>query len=95
MVSTFAGGAGCFGDGRQPPTLAAAVAASVLPTWLKDYWATLEPHTHGFYTNDVSTDSAEQVHANYQGNYPRLVQLKNKYDPTNLFRLNANVQPTV
>jgi hypothetical protein len=30
-----------------------------------------------------------------RANYPRLVQLKNKYDPTNLFRLNANVQPTV
>jgi FAD/FMN-containing dehydrogenase len=64
--------------------------------WLKQYWAALEPHTHGFYVNDPSFDaSRERVHANYQGNFPRLVELKKRYDPTNLFRLNANVQPTV
>ena len=34
------------------------------------------------------------INANYQGNYERLVKVKNKYDPTNLFRLNANVKPT-
>ena len=33
------------------------------------------------------------VNANYRENYPRLVTIKSKYDPTNLFRLNANVQP--
>jgi FAD/FMN-containing dehydrogenase len=31
---------------------------------------------------------------NYGGNYPRLVQLKKQYDPTNLFRLNQNIQPS-
>jgi FAD/FMN-containing dehydrogenase len=35
------------------------------------------------------------VRANFGDNYPRLVQLKNRYDPGNLFRLNANVLPTV
>lgn len=33
--------------------------------------------------------------AGYLGNYPRLVALENKYDPTNLFRLNANAIPSV
>jgi len=61
--------------------------------WLKRYWATLEPHTDGFYTNDVVDESQKQVDENYLGNYPRLVKLKSQYDPTNLFRLNANVRP--
>jgi hypothetical protein len=63
--------------------------------WLKKYWATIEPHTDGFYTNDVVDETQKQVDENYLGNYPRLLKLKNKYDPTNLFKLNANVVPTV
>ena len=63
--------------------------------WLREYWATLQPFTQGFYTNDVAADAtAMAINANYRENYPRLVAIKNKYDPTNLFRLNANVQPT-
>ena len=63
--------------------------------WLKKYWASVEPHMQGFYTNDIIDETQKQVDENYLGNYPRLVALKNKYDPTNLFRLNANVIPGV
>jgi FAD/FMN-containing dehydrogenase len=63
--------------------------------WARAYWATIEPFTQGFYTNDLIDESQEQVNRNYFGNYDRLVALKNRYDPTNLFRLNANILPTV
>ena len=62
---------------------------------LRRYWATIAPYTYGFYTNDAVEESQKQVDDNYLGNYPRLVKLKNKYDSTNLFRLNANVRPSV
>ena len=62
--------------------------------WLRDYFATVKPFTHGFYTNDVMDESQRVVNQNYQGNYERLAGLKNQYDPTNLFRLNANIVPS-
>ncbi len=40
-------------------------------------------------------ESQGTVNLNYLGNYRRLVEIKNKYDPGNLFRLNANVVPSV
>jgi hypothetical protein len=56
-------------------------------------WARLEPYTQGFYVN-LNDDSEKKTHANYGANYPRLVEVKNRYDPTNLLRLNANIKPT-
>jgi FAD/FMN-containing dehydrogenase len=64
--------------------------------WIKEYWKGLEPFTHGFYVNDLELDATgAAVQANYRQNHERLVAVKNKYDPANLFRLNANVKPTV
>jgi FAD binding domain/Berberine and berberine like len=60
----------------------------------RSYWKTLEPFTRGFYVNDLAREAtAKDINANYRGNYQRLVKLKQTYDPTNLFRLNANIQP--
>ena len=61
--------------------------------YVRKYWKTLEPATDGYYTVDTADESREVRHANYQGNFPRLLALKKKYDPTNLFRLNANINP--
>ena len=64
--------------------------------WIKQYWTHLDPFTKGFYANDTALDAgAAEINANYRKNHDRLVQIKNKYEPGNLFRLNANVQPTV
>jgi FAD/FMN-containing dehydrogenase len=57
-------------------------------------WRELEPLTQGFYTNYAGTDSvAARDRENFGPNLERLVAVKAKYDPTNLFRLNANVPP--
>lgn len=59
-------------------------------------WRELETLTQGFYTNYVGTgDAAAAYRENFGGNLERLVALKAKYDPMNLFRLNANVPPKI
>jgi hypothetical protein len=60
---------------------------------LRGLWKTIEPHTSGFYINHEPTGDANRVRENLGGNYDRLLALKNRYDPTNLFRLNANIRP--
>ena len=64
-------------------------------TYIREVWDGVESHTDGFYINDMKEETQGMVNRNYRENYPRLVEIKNKYDPGNLFRLNANVQPSV
>lgn len=61
---------------------------------VREIYKEIEPHSVGFYTN-LHDDTVEKTWGNFGANYPRLVTLKNKYDPTNLFRLNANIKPDV
>ena len=51
--------------------------------------------TGGVYVNFLTHDEASRVQAAYGPNYERLLRLKAQYDPTNLFRTNQNLQPTV
>ena len=63
--------------------------------WSKSFFARLKPHlAEGVYLNFVGDASQELVRAAYGPKYDRLVELKNKYDPTNLFSLNQNIRPT-
>lgn len=51
--------------------------------------------TGGVYVNALGTEGADRVRAAYRPKtWERLVALKNRYDPTNLFRLNQNIAPT-
>jgi FAD/FMN-containing dehydrogenase len=64
--------------------------------WTRDYWTAVEPFATGeVYVNHLDAEEATRIRAAYGGNYSRLVALKNKYDPTNLFRMNQNIRPTV
>ena len=61
-------------------------------TWMRGAWKKLEPHTHGFYVNEFNDDAA-RMRDTYGPNYDRMVALKTKFDPGNLFHMNANVAP--
>ncbi|MFN8492535.1 MAG: FAD-binding oxidoreductase [Caldilineaceae bacterium] len=62
--------------------------------WARDYIKALQPYSAGgLYTNFAS--DPEAAAAAFGSNYQRLVELKNKYDPQNFFRLNQNIKPTV
>lgn len=62
--------------------------------WARDLWDAMRPFsTGGVYANNLGEEGIDRVQAAYGMNYPRLVALKNKYDPTNFFRLNQNIRP--
>ncbi|HEX7566837.1 MAG TPA: BBE domain-containing protein, partial [Bradyrhizobium sp.] len=63
--------------------------------WLKALWNRLEPELGGSaYVNHLALDDRpEKVRASFGENYGRLRELKAMYDPTNLFRVNANIEP--
>lgn len=64
--------------------------------WARDLWDAMRPFsTGGVYANNLGEEGSDRVQAAYGENYPRLVAVKNKYDPTNFFRLNQNIKPTV
>jgi hypothetical protein len=50
--------------------------------------------TGGAYINFMTNESRSRVEAAYGQKYERLVALKDKYDPTNFFRLNQNIRPS-
>jgi hypothetical protein len=63
--------------------------------WVRGFFQALEPHSRGVYVNFTSDDSNDRVRtrAYRPEQWSRLVALKAKLDPTNFFRLNANIPP--
>jgi hypothetical protein len=68
--------------------------ADKIATWCKDYWNALHPYSAGgAYVNFMMDEGQDRVQATYRDNYNRLAAIKTKYDPTNFFRVNQNIQP--
>jgi FAD/FMN-containing dehydrogenase len=64
--------------------------------WADELWRAMQPFSSGgVYVNYLGNEGEERVKAAYGTSYERLVTLKNKYDPMNLFRFNQNIRPTV
>jgi FAD/FMN-containing dehydrogenase len=63
-------------------------------SWVREGWDALRPHSTGVYANFLSDEGAAGVEAAYGGRLKRLTTLKDRYDPTNFFRLNANIPPS-
>jgi FAD/FMN-containing dehydrogenase len=65
-----------------------------ITTWAKEYWDALHPHSAGgAYVNFMMNEGENRVKDSYRDNYDRLAAVKAKFDPTNLFRVNQNIQP--
>ena len=69
--------------------------ASACIEWTRGMWEALRPHSTGrVYVNFLGEEGPDRVRAAYgEAKYERLRALKRRYDPTNFFRLNQNIQP--
>jgi FAD/FMN-containing dehydrogenase len=64
--------------------------------WARDFFRASAPFaSSGAYVNFLTADEGDRIRSAYGSNYDRLGQVKRKYDPENLFRVNQNIAPTV
>jgi FAD/FMN-containing dehydrogenase len=62
--------------------------------WARAYFQASAPFASGgAYVNFLTSDETERVRAAYGPNYERLLEVKRRYDPGNLFRVNQNIRP--
>ena len=68
---------------------------AVETAWAREFLGALESHRAGVYVNFLdSDDDTSRVHEAYgEANYRRLIEVKARYDPHNVFRNNKNIQP--
>lgn len=71
--------------------------AKDLKTWGRAYWEAVHPfNMGGAYVNFMMDDENDgRIEATYGPNYKRLTEVKKKYDPKNLFRVNQNIRPAL
>ena len=63
--------------------------------WTRAFFEAMQPFFEsGVYVNNLGEEGEDRIKEAYGAHYERLVALKDKYDPTNLFRLNQNIRPT-
>jgi FAD/FMN-containing dehydrogenase len=66
----------------------------LITNWCKEYFDATHPFSAGgAYINFMMEEGQERVQASFRDNYARLAQVKRRYDPTNLFRVNQNIRP--
>jgi len=63
--------------------------------WVRASWEALRPHSVGVYANFLSDEDPVGLEAAYGQRLQRLVALKDRYDPENFFRMNANIPPSI
>ena len=66
-----------------------------ITSWAREYWDALHPYgAGGAYVNFMMDGEGEdRIRATYRDNYDRLAKIKAKYDPTNFFHVNQNIEP--
>jgi len=71
-------------------------AADRLRSWVVETWEAVHPFSAGgAYVNFLGDEGQERVRTSYRENYERLATIKTQYDPTNLFRINHNIRPSL
>lgn len=69
--------------------------ADLISNWAHEYWEALHPlSAGGGYVNFMMEEGQDRIQATYRDNYERLLKVKNKYDPNNLFHINQNIKPS-
>jgi hypothetical protein len=63
--------------------------------WARSFWSAMQPHaiSIGSYVNGMAEPDADRIRASYGDKYDRLLELKRKYDPDNVFHRNQNINP--